>query len=185
MRTRGNDVIIVLTAGHSNTDPGAVANGATEAGLMTEMRNIVAKKLREAGHTVHTDGEGTVNQSLNDAIALIKRHQPAVALELHMNAAASPLATGVETIALPKDKRLAQSLSAAVAGVLGMRVRGENGWIDQSQSARGRLGYINAGGLILETAFITNLADLQATRDKLWLVASAIAQTIGGNRAAA
>lgn len=171
-------MIIVLTAGHSNTDPGAVANGATEAGLMTALRNIVAKKLRELGHTVHTDGEGTVNLPLNDALALIKRVRPDVALELHMNAAANPAATGVETIALPKDKRLAQALSGAVAAELGLRLRGDKGWIDQSQSARGRLGYINAGGLILETAFISNASDLAALSSKLWLVASAIARAI-------
>ena len=171
-------MIIVLTAGHSNTDPGAVANGATEAGMMTELRNVTAKKLRQLGHTVHTDGEGVTNQSLNDALALIKRCRPDVALELHMNAAANPTATGVETIALPKDKVLAQRLSAGVADVLGLRLRGDKGWIDQSQSARGRLGYINAGGLILETAFISNPTDLAATRDKLWLVAGAIAQTL-------
>ena len=169
---------IVLTAGHSNTDPGAVANGATEAGLMAELRNITAKKLRDLGHTVYTDGEGTVNQSLNDAIALINRHRPAVALELHMNASANTTATGVETIALPKDKALAQRLSAAVGGVLELRLRGDKGWIDQSQSARGRLGYINAGGLILETAFISNLGDLKATKEKLWLVAGAIAKAL-------
>lgn len=177
-------MIIVLTAGHSNTDPGAVANGETEAGIMTELRNVVAKKLRELGHTVHTDGEGKINQPLNDALALIKRHRPDVALELHMNAAANASATGVETIALPKDKALAQRLSAAVASELDLRLRGDKGWIDQSQSARGRLGYINAGGLILETAFISNQGDLAAVKAKLWLVAGAIARSITQRAAA-
>lgn len=172
------DVIIVLTAGHSNTDPGAVANGATEAGVMTLLRNIVAKKLRELGHTVHADGEGTNNLPLNDALALIKRVRPDVALELHMNAAANPAATGVETISLPSDKRLAQALSAAVGSELGLRLRGDRGWIDQSQSARGRLAYVNAGGLILETAFISNPNDLAALSSKLWLVAGGIARAL-------
>lgn len=176
---------IVLTAGHSNTDPGAVANGATEAALMTELRNITAKKLRDLGHTVHTDGEGSVNKSLNDALSLIKSRRPDVALELHMNAAGNAAATGVETISLPKDKALAQRLSAAVGGVLGIRLRGDKGWIDQSQSARGSLGYINAGGLILETAFISNPGDLKATQDKLWLVATAIAQALTQTKQAA
>ena len=80
---------IVLTAGHSNTDPGAVAPGATEAAEMTSLRNALARKLRDLGHTVFTDGEGGVNQSLNDALALIRKHQPDLALELHMNAAAN------------------------------------------------------------------------------------------------
>lgn len=169
---------IVLTAGHSNTDPGAVAGGATEAALATEIRNVTAMVLRSQGHTVYTDGEGTVNQPLAEAIALIGRHRPNVALEVHMNAAANPAATGVETIALPKDKRLAQAITAGVAKALGLRVRGDAGWIDQSQSARGRLGYINAGGLILETAFISNPGDLAVTKARTYELASAIAAAL-------
>lgn len=169
---------IVLTAGHSNTDPGAVAGSVTEAALMTELRNITAKKLRDMGHTVHTDGEGTVNKPLSDALTLIKTCKPDVSLELHMNASSNTAATGVETISLPKDKALSQRLSAAVAGVLNLRLRGDKGWIDQSQSARGRLGFVSAGGLILEVAFISNPSDLKATQDKLWIVAGAIANTL-------
>lgn len=172
-------MIIVLAAGHSNTDPGAVAHGVQEATLMAELRNITANKLRQLGHMVYTDGIGTENFPLNKALELIRWHEPQVALELHMNAASNPAATGVETISLPKDKQLAQAISARVAGVLGLRIRGDNGWIDQSQSARGRLGFVNAGGLIHEVAFISNEGDLKATQDKLWLVASAIAKVIG------
>ena len=40
---------IVLTAGHSDFDPGAVGNGKTEASIARELRNIVASKLRGAG----------------------------------------------------------------------------------------------------------------------------------------
>ena len=136
----------VLTAGHSDTDPGAVADGYTEAKLMTALRDRTANVLRGWGHTVIEDGADGQNLPLQHAISLSPRG--ALAVELHTNAAANPRAAGVETIALPKDKVLAQRLSAGVADVLGLRLRGDKGWIDQSQSARGRLGYINAGGLI-------------------------------------
>lgn len=169
---------IVITAGHSNTDPGAVAGGQTEAKLMTQLRNLVAEHLRALGHVVLTDGEGEVNQSLNDALAIIKKASPDIALELHMNAATSTTATGVETIALPGDKALAQRISAAVGETLGLRLRGDKGWIDQSQSARGRLGYINAGGLILEVAFISNPGDLAAVQGRMGEVAAAISQAL-------
>ena len=33
---------VTITAGHSNTDPGAVAGNVTEAEITTDMRNIVA-----------------------------------------------------------------------------------------------------------------------------------------------
>ena len=168
---------IVLTAGHSDIDPGAVSNGRTEANIARELRNIVANKLRGAGERVITDGEPASNKPLKDAIALIP--QGRVAVELHCNAAASPAAGGVETIALPRDKALAQRLSAAVARVLGIKVRGDRGWIDQSQSARGRLGYVSAGGLILEVFFISNPAEMAVYQARKWLVAQAIADVLG------
>ena len=164
-----------ITAGHSNIDSGAVGNGFKEAELATELRNIVALKLRELGHTVVTDGTGTVNQPLTTAISLIRGS--AVAVEIHFNAA-TPSAKGVETIALPKDKTLAQRLSQAIAGVLETPVRGDKGFIDQTKSARGRLGYVNRGGLIIEVCFITNKTEMAFYNDRKWLVASAIARTL-------
>lgn len=167
---------IVLTAGHSDYDPGAVGNGHTEANIARELRNIVAQKLRATGERVITDGEPASNKPLRDAIALIP--QGRVAVELHCNAAANPAAGGVECISLPKDKALSQRLSRAVASVLELRVRGDGGWIDQSKSARGRLGYVQAGGLILEVFFISNPAEMAVYQARKWLVAQAIADVL-------
>lgn len=168
--------ILVITAGHSNVDPGAVNGKDTEAQLVTGFRNAVAFYLRNYGYTVKTDGVGDVNQPLADAIKLIKGS--AVAIEFHMNAAASKSAKGVETISLPKDKALAKKLSAGVAKLMGSPLRGEDGWIDQSKSARGKLGYINAGGLIVELEFISNDAKLKLFKDTYWKVAKQVAQDI-------
>ena len=44
----------VVTAGHSNTDPGAVANGRKEAEIACDMRSMIASKLRARGATVET-----------------------------------------------------------------------------------------------------------------------------------
>lgn len=170
---------IVITAGHSNKDPGAVTvvDGVTitEAEISARFRNALTKKLSDHFNVV-TDGTGEVNQTLNDAITLIKRHTPVVAIEIHTNASSNPQAIGVETISLPKDKKLSQGISAAIASVMGERIRGDNGWIDQSQSARGRLGYINAGGIIIETFFLSNHESLRKWLDKYWLVADAVAK---------
>ena len=103
---------VTVTAGHSNKDPGAVNGKFKEAELVSQFRNAVAYYLREAGIQYKTDGVGTLNQDLNAAIKLIKGSS--VAVEFHMNAAASKQANGIETIALPKDKKLAQDLSKAV-----------------------------------------------------------------------
>lgn len=168
--------IVTITAGHSNVDPGAVNGKVTEASLAVLFRNAVASYLRNYGYTVRTDGVGTDNQSLNEAIKLIKGS--AVAIEFHMNASSNKTAKGVETIALPKDKVLAQKLSQGVAKIMGSPIRGDNGWIDQSQSARGKLGYINAGGLILELEFISNDEKLKQFQDTYWTVAKQVALDI-------
>lgn len=161
----------VVTAGHSNTDPGAVANGHKEAVIACDMRNMIAKKLCELGHTVITDGAGSVNQLLKVAIGLAKKGR---AIEIHCNAASNPAATGVECIGLPKDKELCQRLSNAIAATTKDNVRGDNGWVDQSKSARGKLGFVEAGGIIVELFFLSNKGDLERYEDVKWLVASAI-----------
>ena len=172
----GVNQFVTVTAGHSNKDPGAVNGKFKEAELVAQFRNAVAYYLREAGIQYKTDGVGTTNQDLNSAIKLIKGSS--VAVEFHMNAAASKQANGVETIALPKDKKLAQSLSKAVADALGSRLRGDSGWIDQSQSARGKLGFISNGGLIVELGFISNDEELFQFNARYWAAAKAVAMLL-------
>ena len=167
---------VTVTAGHSNTDPGAVNGKYKEAELVSQFRNAVAYYLREAGIQYKTDGVGTTNQNLNAAIKLIKGSS--VAVEFHMNAATSKQANGIETIALPKDKKLAQDLSKAVADAFGSRLRGDNGWIDQSKSARGKLGFISNGGLIVELGFISNEEELFQFNARYWSAAKAVAKVL-------
>lgn len=172
----GVNQFVAITAGHSNTDPGAVNGNAKEADLAVNFRNAVAFYLREAGLQVKTDGTGTKNEPLSAAVKLIKGSS--VAVEFHMNAAASKQANGIETIALPKDKKLAQDLSKAVATALGSRLRGDNGWIDQSKSARGRLAFVSNGGLIVELGFISNEEELARFNARYWLAAKAVAKVL-------
>ncbi|WP_151984695.1 N-acetylmuramoyl-L-alanine amidase [Acinetobacter radioresistens] len=167
---------VTVTAGHSNVDPGAVSGKFKEAELVTNFRNAVAYYLKSSGISIKTDGVGTTNNPLASAIKLIKGSS--VAVEFHMNAAGSGQANGIETIALPKDKALAQELSSVVAAALGSRLRGDKGWIDQSQSARGKLGFISNGGLILELGFISNEEELKRFNARYWLAAKAVADVL-------
>lgn len=153
--------IFVITAGHSDTDPGAISPiGITEQSIALDARDKLAEKMLARGHAVLLDGETGQNLPLPAAMALISRG--AIAIELHCNSFSSSSATGVETISLPKDKALAQDLSKAIANALGLRTRGDQGWIDQTKSARGRLGYVSAGGLIVELFFLSNPNDYAA-----------------------
>lgn len=153
--------VFTVTAGHSDSDPGAVSSFSNEESVAQQARNMLAAALRARGHTVRTDGDENTNSSLNQAIKLIPGS--VVAVELHCNAGPSS-ATGVETISLLKDRKLAVALSQALSQSLGLRLRGRerDGWIDQSDSARGRLGYVNAGGLIVEMFYLSNPSDCAA-----------------------
>lgn len=176
--------IICVTAGHSNV--GKIDSGATttvdgvlikEADLAVKLRNAVLHYLQQDKTiTTRTDGYGTVNLELKDAIKLIKGSD--VAVEIHFNSSTNKTANGVECIALPKDRTLAQNLSKAVAKVAGSRLRGADGFITQEDSARGKLGYINAGGLILEISFISNDAELETFNQKYWLIAKSISEVL-------
>ncbi len=165
-----------ITAGHSNTDPGAVNGKTKEADLVVNFRNAVTHYLREAGLQVKTDGTGTKNDPLSAAVKLIQGSSTAI--EFHLNASSNSQANGVETIALPEDKKLAQAISKAIAEVTGSRLRGKDGWIDQSDSARGKLGFVSNGGLIVELGFISNPAEFAVLQAKYWLIAKASAQVI-------
>lgn len=169
--------IIVLTAGHSNTDPGAVNGSDREADIAQDIRNIVASILRDDyGLTVRTDGEGKGNLPLREAVKLI--HGSDVAIEFHTNAAASKAATGVEALSTPKNKRWCQVLSRAVADVTGWKLRGDGGFKPDNAGQHSRLAYAQAGGIVFEPFFISNDADLKFFKERKWAICRAIATAI-------
>ncbi len=169
--------IIVLTAGHSNTDPGAVNGSDREADIAQDIRNIVASILRDDyGLTVRTDGEGKGNLPLREAVKLIRGSD--VAVEFHTNAAASKAATGVEALSTPKNKRWCQVLSRAVADVTGWKLRGDGGFKPDNAGQHSRLAYAQAGGIVFEPFFISNDVDLKLFKERKWAICRAIATAI-------
>lgn len=168
--------MILLSAGHSNIDPGAVANGTKESDIAIECRNIVRHKLEMTGFPVISDGYGDDNQPLAQAVKLIAGKR--LAVEFHCNASTNPLAGGVECISLPSLRDESQKISAAIVGAMGIKLRGDNGWIDQTKSARGRLAFVVAGGIIVELFFLSNPAELKTWQEKKWLICQAIADAI-------
>jgi N-acetylmuramoyl-L-alanine amidase len=143
---------------------------------MSRLRDLVAIKLRAYGHTVLTDGTPGVNLPLVQAIALVPLSD--VAIELHTNGFDNPAARGVEVVANESKQRLAQQLAGSIAAVIGSPLRGKRGWIPQQATPRGKLGFVRAGGLVVETFFLSNRADLDAYLGNYWRVAQAIADTL-------
>lgn len=176
---------ITITAGHGGDAPGNTWNGYTEGGLMLELRSITAGMLRAAGHQVREDGGLGVNWALSDSMRLIAGAD--VALELHTNASSNTSATGVEVVAQPQHKALAQRLAHAIGSVLAIPSRREYGWYAHALCAADRKfepGFSRRGGLIVEVFFQSNKSDLRAYLDKRLLVASAIARVVGSGVAA-
>lgn len=168
---------VAITAGHSNTDPGAVNGKRTEAQIVLDMRKMVAYYLTLAGVTFETDGADGINQPLDRAIIVAKRNDRAV--EFHCNASASPSAKGVEVLANLKYKAFAQRIAKAVSDTLGIPLRGDGGYKPENSGQHSRLGFISKGdGLIVELFFISNPDELALWDAKKWLVAKNVAKVI-------
>ena len=168
---------ITITAGHSNTDPGAVNGSDREADIAQDMRNIVASILRtDHGLEVKTDGEGKGNLPLREAVKLIKGSR--LAVEFHTNAALNKTAAGIEALSIPKNKAACQRLCRAVEQVTGWKLRGEDGYKPDNAGQHSRLAYAQAGGIIFEPFFISNDADLAQWKQTKWSICRAIANAI-------
>lgn len=167
--------IVTITAGHSNTDSGAVNGSDRESDIAQDMRNIVAYYLRSKGITIRTDGEGKGNASLSQAVKLIQGSK--IAVEFHCNAGPKT-AKGVEALSQPKDKVISQKLCQAVSSVMGNPLRGDKGWKPENSGQHSRLAYVSSGGIILELFFISNDAELEIWKQKKWLVGKAVAEVL-------
>lgn len=168
--------MITITAGHSDTDSGAVSGKYIESKFVTNTRNYVVYYLKKAGLDVSTDGVGNSNQPLKQAMMLAKSSN--IAIEFHLNASFNRSVKGVEILSNPKDRRLAQEIAQAIVSVTGSKLRGDKGWKPENSGQHSRLGFVRAGGMIVELEFITNPEAMQILEDTHWLVAQAIADVI-------
>jgi N-acetylmuramoyl-L-alanine amidase len=152
-----DDHTVVICAGHSSRDPGAIAHGHTEAEVVTGFRDLVSRALADQGIRHLTDGPMGQNWPLRDAVKLAA--VASIAIEFHCNAA-SPAATGVETLSHREQFPLAGRLCTATSYVLGIRNRGSK---PENAGQHHRLAFVSdGGGIIHELFFLTNVDDLDA-----------------------
>ncbi len=163
---------VFVSAGHSNADPGACANGRREADITVEFRNMVAFYLQLEGIPHGLDGKGTENLPLPRAAAMAREYD--IAVEFHCNAS-SGMASGTEALSDTGDSALAGELCQAVADALKIKNRGAK---PENSGQHTRLAFVRAGGIILELLFITNAGDLAAYDARKWLAASAVAEVL-------
>ncbi len=170
-----------ITAGHGGTDPGAINGHWVESALAVVLRNRVAEVLASRSVICVTGGTGNQNLSLVEAIRLAKSVDgPKV--EFHFNSG-PPTANGVEALSQPSQKLLAQDLAAAVSVATGQVLRGEKGWKPENAGQHSRLGFCEAGGVILEVAFITHQASMEKYLQVMPQVAIAIAEVLARHAA--
>lgn len=163
---------VLVSAGHSNVDPGACANGRREADITVEFRNMVAFYLQREGIPHLLDGTGTDNYPLPRAAALAREAD--IAVEFHCNAS-SGRAGGCEALSDSGDSALAGALCKAVADALRITNRGAK---PENSGQHTHLAFVRAGGIILELLFITNAGDLEAYDARKWLAAQAVADVL-------
>lgn len=166
---------MLISAGHSGTDPGAVGNGYQEATLAVKMRDRILNTLSVLGVKTLSDGQPGENQDLKKAIALCRKAD--LAIEIHFNAGA-PAAHGVEALSKPNKKVMAQQLCIAINKISGIKLRGDQGWKADNSGQHHRLGFCEAGGIILEVCFISNFGDISAYVGNKLQIADAIAHAI-------
>lgn len=166
---------VMISAGHSDTDPGASAIGYTEADIVLEFRDLVSDALVGLGIRHVCDGNGEQNLPLSEAVAIAAAAD--IAVEFHLNAA-TPAATGVETLSRPEQSPLCRQLCEATAEVLGIRNRGAK---PENAGQHSRLAFVSdGGGIILELFFVTNRHDLDAYLSSRNVLALEIARVLAG-----
>lgn len=163
---------ILISAGHSDSDPGAVSGTYKEATLAKLMRDRIYHSLCAMKIPTIRDGDDGVNDPLRKAISLCGKAD--IAVEIHFNAGAST-AHGVEALAKPAQKKLAQALCHAIHKSTGITLRGDYGYRPDDSGQHHRLGFCEAGGIVLETCFITSRDDMAFYASNKVAVAKAVA----------
>lgn len=159
---------ILLSAGHGNVDSGSIGfDKGKEKDRTKELANMVAVKLREAGHTVTVTEEKTYNGNWN----VKNRNGYDYALSIHFNAF-NGSATGTEVL-YKNSVGKAPELSKRIANVLGIKDRGAKKRTD--------LYMMNIGfDALIEVCFHDNKGDLEAYNGRKNEVATIIAEVING-----
>lgn len=157
---------IILSAGHSPDSPGASALGKREHELTREYARALHDALRDAGVPVML-----INQSLplRERIQLMKaRKTPRdLAMEIHFNAA-NGKAHGTEVFYPMGDVtclKVSRDILLKTSGALGLRNRGAK---LQNRSARGTLGWVKEGGILIEVCFMDNPEDMSKVNPTVW-----------------
>lgn len=159
-------------AGHNNQDPGACANGHTEASWTKIFRNGIVEQLQAKGHGATTKVDND-DDSLVTALSKAKTGSGSVVLDLHLDSGPET-ATGCSVFVADDASKL--SIDFAEKAVLicsecfDLKIRdgGDGDGINhEADSHRKRLGVMRESGQValLELGFISNASDMLKIQD--------------------
>ena len=154
--------MIFLLAGHGGGDSGAVGvNGRTESAETIKLRDKIKAHLQSAGAKFYVDND---RDGLATVLSKCTTGSGSLVLDIHFNASANKLATGVEVIvgddAQGNDLSLAMDVLDVMIKYTKLKSRGVK---KESDTPRKRLGVMREHGAVclLETCFISNPSDMQ------------------------
>jgi N-acetylmuramoyl-L-alanine amidase len=152
---------IFLTAGHNNSDPGAVANGYRESDLTRHLRTKTISHIDKTKYQVHVDHD---NWNLARTIKELVTGPASACADIHFNAG-NPSATGVEVF-VPDDPsvleiKYANLICLDFSKIMGIKNRGVK---RPSESQHKTLAILSEQGinLLIEVCFISNQKDIAA-----------------------
>lgn len=156
---------LFISAGHSNTDPGAVSNGTTEFAQVSKIAKESVKVLRDQGVQAVLVPVGI---NLQERIAWVNENaiEEDSLFELHLNAA-SPKAAGAEVFYYSGSEESKERSLRLLSGYIENTPLTSRGAKPDTATRFGRLGIIRdtkPWSYLLELGFITNLSDLDKVR---------------------
>ena len=179
-----------MSAGHSDGSGASKDRGAKVVGtdywegdLAIIVRDKIADRLRAGGFKVMEDrNSDALAQTFNFFKALVRTDS--INIDIHFNSHVNPRATGTECFIKSLDVKNGWQIAWAnrfcytISAVLGIPNRGVK---SQTQSARGRLGWMQLTGnnFLFEIAFVSNSQDVRKFFDNLDLLADRLAADIG------
>lgn len=180
--------MIYLIAGHTIIDgKGTGAFGVTgfdEAVEAAKLRDDITKVLRAKGVAVTNDVDTTPLGKLTMWLkSLVKKNDKVI--DIHFNAG-PPSATGTEVLIddTPTGEEIvfARNIAKTVSRVLGIRMRGNVGVKNESESQHSSLAIISvpsaAVNVLIEVCFCSNHNDVSLYRRNYTLLVEALAEVI-------
>jgi len=181
-------VTVVVSAGHSIVEEGAVSGDTHESILNMQLRDQLVKQLNALGIATISVSD---RLNLRETIKFIHGVTYDAAIEIHFNAGPAA-AHGVEAFHKDGDSWGRQLCTQLCSNLSIQLVQHNRGPKSETQSFHKRLGFVheNPRCVLIEAAFVTNREDvacvMRGDDGELWaaIVAKTIADHLSGERLA-